>query len=245
MAKISLGLGLLSIGREWGVNAVRPPETAAAKSLIAEAFAAGIRFFDTAPAYARSEEIFGQALNEGLLIADDILVATKAGEHWDNSSGSSYIDHSYTALRESIDRSLNLLGRIGLLQVHKANSDNVASHDVLKALDHAEKLGISTFGVSVSDIEGARAACQTGRYRYVQFPFNQRSLNLAPIFDIAAEHGVIPIVNRPFAMGALSSEPVDQFRLVLRHMKSGIILTGTSKPAHLTENINSFEKALG
>lgn len=243
MAQVVLGLGLLSIGRQWGVNAISPPKPKAARSLIVDAFADGIRFFDTAPAYAHSEDIFGQVLQEKLIDSDRILIATKAGEHWDINSGGSYVDHSYAALSASIRNSLDLLGRIDLLQIHKANITNVVSRDVLKALDHAENLGVGSFGVSVSDIECARAACQTGRYKYIQFPFNKLNINLAPIFDIAAQNNVIPIVNRPFAMGALSSEPVDQFQFVTRHMKSGIILTGTSNSAHLSENIASFKKA--
>ncbi|MCJ9751406.1 aldo/keto reductase [Neorhizobium sp. BETTINA12A] len=243
MENISLGLGLLSIGREWGVTATPPPHPEAAKALIKTAFEKGIRFFDTAPAYAQSEQIFGQVLKERLINADAVIVATKVGEHWDNLSGNSYIDHSFTALSKSIRNSVELLGKIDLLQIHKADRDNVQSSDVMKALDFAAELGVKKFGVSVSDVATAEAACQTGRYTYIQFPFNQTSTKFASIFDIVARYRAVPIVNRPFAMGALSSEPAEQFRFVMRHMKSGIILTGTSSIGHLVDNVRSFQKA--
>lgn len=244
MNKVSLGLGLLSIGRQWGVNAVPPPNDDVAGRLIDAAFAAGIGFFDTAPAYARSEEIFGQALRTHPCPPAGVIIATKAGEHWNARKGTSYVDHGFDALTGSIERSLKHLGRIDLLQIHKASADNVTSLAVLKALDYAEAAGITAFGASVSDLDAARAVCRSGRYGHIQFPFNRQHDALLPVFDMAAEHGLRVIVNRPFAMGALSAAPVDQFRFILRHLSGdGIILTGTSSMAHLADNLASFAAA--
>ena len=246
MNRVSLGLGLLSIGRQWGVNAVQPPDDDASGRLIEAAIDAGIRFFDTAPAYARSEEIFGRSLRADPARSAELFIATKAGEHWDDGTGSTYVDHGFAALSRSIDTSLQRLGRIDLLQIHKANAAVVTSSEVLRALDHAQAAGITAFGASVSDLDGARAVCASGRYSHIQFPFNREQGALLPVFDMAAEHGITVIVNRPFAMGALSAAPVEQFRYILEHISgAGIILTGTSSQAHLADNLAAFTAASG
>lgn len=239
--RVSLGLGLLSIGRQWGVNAVQPPADDASVKLIDAAIDAGMRVFDTAPAYARSEEIFGRVLRAHPARAAQLFIATKAGEHWDDAAATTSVDHGFDALVRSIDTSLQRLGRIDLLQIHKASAAVVTSSAVLRALDHAQAAGITAFGASVSDLEGARAVCGSGRYSHIQFPFNRQHDALLPVFDMAAAHGITVMVNRPFAMGALSALPVEQFRFILQQISgAGIILTGTSSRAHLAENLAAF-----
>lgn len=46
---VSLGLGLLSIGRAWGHVPGQPPPEAQVRNLLDTAIVAGITFFDTAP----------------------------------------------------------------------------------------------------------------------------------------------------------------------------------------------------
>jgi len=56
------------------------------------------------------------------------------------------------------------------------------------SLDLAEELGVKKFGVSVLDVATAEAACATGRYTYIQFPFNKTSTKFALIFDVVARN---------------------------------------------------------
>ena len=163
---LELGLGLLSIGRVWGVNRSEPPGEAEALSLLEKALDLGIRVFDTAPAYATSEDRFGRFLR-GLdpFRREALVVMTKAGEHWDVESGTSVIDHSRDALRRSIDRSLELLGRVDVLQIHKATRDVVRDPAVIAAVEHARACGIATFGASVADVETGFAALAPGSTR--------------------------------------------------------------------------------
>lgn len=248
MQSVELGLGLLSIGRQWGVNDVLPPKEEAATALLEAAFSKGIRFFDTAPAYARSEAILGRALSSALLPRDKITIATKMGEHWNAEERVARPGHSFDELVRSLETSMQLLGRIDLLQLHKANAANVASPDVFKAMDRAESLGIKSFGASVSDFETAVIACQSGRYGYLQFPFNLHNRSLEPVFECLAAHGMKAIVNRPFAMGALvqdgaESASADLYRFILGMGFSGVILTGTSSIPHLLANVAAFRSA--
>lgn len=249
MAIIELGLGLVSIGRRWGVRDVAPPPPEEAIALIEAAVAGGIRFFDTAPAYGASEDLLGRALRGGGFDASRVTIATKFGEHWNADTATPFADHRYDALAASLERSLERLGRIDLVQLHKATVDTIASPDVLRALDLAARCGITRFGASVSDVETARLACLSGRYDALQFPFNGAASHLAPVFALLRDHGMRAIVNRPFAMGGLvgdgAARGVEAFRTVLAADFDGIVLTGTSSRAHLAENIAAFAEARG
>jgi aryl-alcohol dehydrogenase-like predicted oxidoreductase len=235
---VELGLGLLSIGRPWGVRQEPPPSETAALELLQKAVDLGIRFFDTAPAYGASEAILGRFLRSR---AADVFVATKMGETWEGER--STVDHRFDALKRSIDRSLELLGRIDLLQVHKATAANLRSPDVGRAIEYARTRGIRAFGASVPDLAAAEAAAGTGWCSYLQFPFNRANTALAPIFTLARERGLKLLVNRPLAMGELSGSVADAFRFVRAQRFSGVVLTGTKSSAHLAQNHAAFQAA--
>lgn len=244
-----LGLGLLSIGRTWGIHNKPPPSEEQALNVIKTAYEKGIRFFDTAPAYGTSEARLGRAFQKNYLQRQDTLCATKMGEYWDFEKDTSYVSHTYDDLIRGLENSLKLLGAINVLQLHKATPDNIDIPDVMRAFDHAEKCGITSFGASVSDIETARRACLTGRYTYLQFPYNRDNTKLDEIFTLLQQNSMKAIINRPFAMGALAfskNQPMDNsesFQFILAKKASGVILTGTSSSEHLVENITDFQKA--
>lgn len=233
---VELGLGLLSIGRPWGHRREPPPPESQAVALLEKAVALGIRFFDTAPAYAASEAILGRFLRR----ADKpITVSTKMGEHWDAASGASTVDHQYESLQRSIDRSLELLGRIDLLLVHKATAENLASRDVQHAIEYARSRGVASFGASVSDLAAASAAMRAPWCSYLQFPFNRARTELEPVFALARERGVKLVINRPFAMGQIPAG-ADAFAFIRSRHFAGVVLTGTKSPVHLAENHAAF-----
>jgi aryl-alcohol dehydrogenase-like predicted oxidoreductase len=234
---VELGLGLLSIGRPWGVRQEAPPPEHAALELLCKAFDLGIRFFDTAPAYGASEALLGRFLQSG---NHEVLVATKMGEFWDPATGQSMVDHRYDGLKRSIDRSLELLGRIDLLQVHKSTAQNLRSSDVARAIEYARSCGIRAFGASVPDFATAEVAASTGWCSHLQFPFSRANTKLAPIFNLSRERGLKLIVNRPLAMGELSETVADAFRFVRAQQFEGVVLTGTKSVAHLAQNHAAF-----
>jgi aryl-alcohol dehydrogenase-like predicted oxidoreductase len=229
---VELGLGLLSIGRPWGVRQEPPPSEEAALELLQRAVDLGIRFFDTAPAYGASEAILGRFLRTN---NRDVFIATKMGESWDGKT--STVDHRYAALERSIDRSLELLGRIDLLQVHKSTADSLRSSDVARAIEYARGCGIQEFGASVPDMAAAEAAASTGWCTWLQFPFSRANPALGPIFQLT---GMKLIINRPLAMGALGATPLEAFNFIRRQDFSGIVLTGTKSIAHLSANHAAF-----
>ncbi len=84
---VELGLGLLSIGRVWGVAKTAVPTDSGAGALLETALARGIRIFDTAPAYAASERRLGAFLRTlRAPVRDRLVVMTKMGEHWDETA---------------------------------------------------------------------------------------------------------------------------------------------------------------
>lgn len=250
-ASVSLGLGLLSIGRAWGYRQGEPPPVRDALDLLDHAVARGIRFFDTAPAYAASEQIFGHFLKSQGADAAKLTVSTKMGEHWDADRQSGFVDHSYEALCRSLDRSLELLGRIDVLQIHKATVEALASKDVARAIDYARSTGITKIGASISDLGAARMACGSGWFSHIQFPYNRLSEALEPAFGMALQVRMTVLVNRPFAMGQLihdaSADAADALPealgFILRQPFKGVILTGTRSKRHLDESIAAFEQA--
>lgn len=245
---ITLGLGLVSIGREWGVHKGQPPSAEEAISLIGKAVELGISFFDTAPAYGESERLLGRYLSASGAAGRDLTIATKAGEHWIEESATTYVDHSYDALCRSIDNSMALLGTIDLLQIHKATAEALRSGDVVRALDYAKSLGIAGFGASVSSRDDLSLACRTGLFSHIQFPFNLQNKSFEGSFEELSRSGILPIINRPLAMGAIAMVPADQKMNAIRdalqfisdHVGQGVIITGTRSHHHLTETVTAF-----
>ncbi|SMH39747.1 aldo/keto reductase [Azospirillum agricola] len=257
--RLELGLGLLSIGRSWGVRPTEVPAEEEARALLRRALDLGIRSLDTAPAYGGSEAVLGRFL-AGLdgPRRSALTVMTKAGEHWDADGATTFVDHGRDALRRSIDRSLTLLHGIDVLQIHKATADLVDSPDVVAAIEHARAAGVTRFGASVATVEAGERAIETGLYSFLQFPLNSTDDRMLPLLPPMARAGLRAIVNRPFAMGSLVGSLVGSategaaegdaaraaFAFIGRHLADGIVLTGTGKVAHLEANVASFAAAL-
>ncbi|MGB9366049.1 MAG: aldo/keto reductase [Xanthobacteraceae bacterium] len=248
---VSLGLGLLSIGRRWGVTDGEPPAREHAYALLSHAIARGIHLFDTAPAYGQSEAIFGEFLRAAGTDAARLIIATKMGEHWIEGTAGTHTDHRFEALRPSIDRSLARLGRIDVMQVHKATRENLFSDGVLAAIDYCRGKGIARFGASISDVDTALTACASPVYSVLQFPFNLTNQRMAPVFAAARAHRKILLINRPYAMGELAAGNGVAKQRALREALcfiraqdfDGYILSGTRTEAHLDETIAAFGPA--
>ena len=239
-------LGLLEIGRPWAVTKAVPGEQAA-RQFLEYAFEAGVRVFDTAPSYALSEVRLGAFLKS--LTAEqraELFIATKFGETWNLERDEPETSHSYEALRRSVDRSLELLGRIDLLQVHKAAPAVLRSGDLARAMEHASEIGVPAFGASVKDPETAHIACTDPRFLQLQFPYNSVNRSMRPAVLEARSAGRLLFLNRPFNMGALlasGESPVSAIRAILAEPFDGAILFGTASEAHLAENLTAFREA--
>ena len=160
------------------------------------------------------------------------------------------MDHSFDALRRSLEGSLERLGRIDFLQLHKTTPDVLRSGDLARAWEYAASLGITGIGASVSDLESAepgdlRAAfigsCNCRSMR-------RRRHSARPSTRPSAR-GIRVAVNRPFGMGRMLYEnreltKAGAFAFILRKRFEGVILSGTKSPEHLEENWHAFGEAM-
>jgi aryl-alcohol dehydrogenase-like predicted oxidoreductase len=248
--RVRFGLGLIGIGKPWGYTNPEVPDEAQARRLLERAFELGVRYLDTAPSYGVSEARVGAFL-AGLTATDraQLTVATKFGEHWDPAKGEPFVDHSFDALRRSLDASMRRLGKIDYLQLHKTTPEVLRSSDVARAWEYARSIGVGTIGASVSDLESADLAIANPDFGIVQFPYNLTQRTFEAALSRAAARGMAVAVNRPFAMGRMLYEnrevtKTEAFRFILEKPFSGAVLSGTKSPGHLEENWRAFEAAL-
>jgi aryl-alcohol dehydrogenase-like predicted oxidoreductase len=246
---VEFALGTIGIGKPWGfADPVVPPEHQAME-LLERAFLLGIRYFDTAPSYGISERRLGRFLRG--LTADaraTLRIATKFGEHWDTAAAEPFVDHSYDALARSLDGSLERLGRIDFLQLHKTTPQTLRSPDLARAWQYAASCGVPAIGASVSDLESARIALSDATFQILQFPYNAVQTTFAEVLRQTAARGMDVAINRPFGMGRMLYENRElsksgAFAFILRQPFRGAILSGTKSPAHLEENWNAFQEA--
>jgi aryl-alcohol dehydrogenase-like predicted oxidoreductase len=245
---LELGLGLVSIGRVWGVANTPVPDRHSVMDVLATAVDGGIRCFDTAPAYGASEQRLGVFL-AGLSQAQraKFVIMTKVGEHWDAAADAAFTDHGYDAMARSLDRSVELLGRIDVLQLHKATEDVIRAPETASFFRHARAMGISTLGASVSSVAAGKLALETGMFSCLQFPLNAETRQMESLLHPLQVAGGFPVINRPFAMGGAVHAAADKsaagiaaFRFLRDRVSRGIVLTGTGKAAHLAENLVSY-----
>jgi aryl-alcohol dehydrogenase-like predicted oxidoreductase len=240
---VILGLGTIGIGRAWGyADAVVPDETSAMRAL-ESAVRAGYTYFDTAPSYGLSEERLGAFLRS--TGSEGLTIATKFGEHWDAEKQEPYTDHSFDALRRSLDQSVQRLGRVDVLQLHKTNPEALRSEDVKRAWEYAHSAGVREIGPSVSDLESAEIAAADHRYQVMQAPFNITNETFGDALRRGSERGMRIVANRPLGMGQLlyGEAPVparDAFQFVLQQGFRGVILTGSKRPEHIEENMRAY-----
>ncbi|MDQ5951578.1 MAG: hypothetical protein QG639_859 [Patescibacteria group bacterium] len=247
LTTLTLGCGLIRIGRVWGVDNKQVPSDPDVRKFLEGAFQFGIRFFDTAPSYGLSEKrlaAFLKSLTSEQL--KEVTIATKFGEYWDAEKQEPFVDHTFEKLKSSLDESLSTLGKIELLQLHKASTSLLESTDVDRAFSYALKAGVSLLGVSVSDIETGIKACSDERLTHIQLPFNQERMELLPVIEKAKNNDKKVLFNRPFAMGAITqpSSMIAAYKRIASLECPGVILTGTASLEHLKQNITYFESAV-
>jgi len=208
-----VGLGALEIGRDWGIAAHdrRKPRAEQAIQVLERAVELGINLIDSARAYVLSEQRIGQALASGRIRREQIILATKAGEQFDEKRGSVY-DYSYRAILHSLDESLELMNTpyVDLLQIHSAPLQAVRSGEVLRAMQEARAAGRCRFvGASFDDEQACREAIASGDYDTIQITYNLLEREGAErLIAAAARADVGVLVKQPLALGLLSSKAV-------------------------------------
>ena len=149
----ALGLGCMGLNYAYGPGLGKKE----AISLIREAFAGGVNFFDTAEAYGpfTNEELVGEALAP---IRDQVVIATKFG--FKNGEVSAGMDSRPERIREVAEASLRRLktDRIDLLYQHRVDP-NVPIEDVAATVKDLIREGkVKHFGLSEAGVQSIRRA---------------------------------------------------------------------------------------
>jgi aryl-alcohol dehydrogenase-like predicted oxidoreductase len=168
-----------------------------------------------------------------------MVVSTKCGETW-SPDGGSVVDHSRSALAASVANSVELLGRIDLLQLHQASADVLIDPAIIADLRELQTgYNIGSLGASVKDIAAADTAFSLGVFTHLQMPINDTRPDLA---GWAREHqdAVIIIGNRPFASGQGLDRPGERLAYAAAAVGGGVVLTGTTNAEHLDATVSAW-----
>lgn len=226
-----MGFGALEIGRNWGLGSgeeVQRPVEEEAGSVLNTVLNMGINLIDTASAYHRSEERIGKFIAHR---RHEYVLASKCGEH--NDEPGTYYDFSYKAVKESIDRSLQLLQTdvIDIMQIHFGpNPEKVLSDgETVAAMKDAQKEGkIRYLGASI-DGDLATQCIESGDFDVMQMEYNLINQTNKKNIRLAKEKGIGVLVRGGLARGMLSAR-------VLLHLNSG--LPQIEKVKQLLELVN-------
>jgi pyridoxine 4-dehydrogenase len=219
----------------------------------------GVNFIDTADSYGPyfSEELIREALHP---YSEDLVIATKAGllrigpDVWIPLGKPAY-------LRQEVEMSLRRLGvdTIDLFQLHRIDPDYPVDDQVgeLAALQQEGK--IRHIGLSEIDVDQLRAAQKSATIVSVQNMYNLTVRQSEPLLDVVTAEGIGFIPWFPLAAGPLAAADGPLQKIAAEHDASPsqlalawllkrspamLPIPGTSKVAHLEENVAAAEITL-
>ncbi|TPQ22339.1 aldo/keto reductase [Streptomyces sporangiiformans] len=223
-----IGLGLAAVGRPGYINLGRESDLPESRSvdalrersheLLDAAYAQGVRYFDAARSYGRSEEFLADWLHARPDI-DDVVIGSKWGytytAGWRTDAEEHEVkDHSVGTYERQRAETAELLGdRLDLYQIHSVTPDSPALTDkelhakLAEAAAEGLTLGFSTSGPAQADaIRAALAVTVDGEplFRTVQATYNVLETSAAPALAEAHDAGYTVIVKEAMANGRLA-----------------------------------------
>ena len=247
-----LGFGAMRITGKgiWG----DPKDPEEARGVLRRAVELGVNFIDTADSYgpAVSEPLIGSTLSpypKGLVIATKGGLTRQGPDRWAPVGRPEY-------LRQQLELSLRYLRveRIDLYQLHRIDP-KVPVEESLGALKDAQKEGkIGHIGLSEVSVAEIQRAQKTVRIVSVQNLYNLLDRQHEPVLEYCQKHKIAFIPWFPVGAGKLAQPggPLDQvarrhgasvaqlsIAWLLHHSPVMLPIPGTSRVAHLEENIGS------
>ncbi|MGW0598022.1 aldo/keto reductase [Streptomyces sp. NPDC002776] len=223
-----IGLGLAAVGRPGYINLGRDQDLGENRSvdalrtrtheLLDAAYAQGVRYFDVARSYGRSEEFLADWLNARPDI-DDVVIGSKWGytytAGWSAEAETHEVkDHSLPTYERQRAETDALLGdRLDLYQIHSVTPDSPALTDkelharLAEAAAQGLSVGFSTSGPAQADaIRAALTVTVAGEplFRTVQSTYNLLETSAAPALAEARDAGLTVIVKEAMANGRLA-----------------------------------------
>ena len=215
-----MGLGCAGIGgpflnKDGSVNGYGQVNDKNSIEAIRIALDMGITYYDTADIYGcgRSERVLGEALSSQ---RDDVIIATKFGNTWDELSTNSLIpcrsigtDTSSKAILESCLGSLKRLGRnyIDVFELHLGNHPVSSTGLAMDALEDLVDEGlIRYYGWSTNNPKHANVFANRKRFTVVQFRHNLLSRNDYMLTSVVKEFDVAGIIKGPLGYGLFTGK---------------------------------------
>ncbi|MFF4016885.1 aldo/keto reductase [Streptomyces sp. NPDC001843] len=223
-----IGLGLAAVGRPGYINLGRETDLPAERTvealrerthqLLDAAYAQGVRYFDVARSYGRSEEFLADWLS-ARPDADDVVVGSKWGytytAGWSADAERHEIkDHTLATYERQRAETAGLLGdRLDLYQIHSVTPDSPALADkelharLAEAAAQGLTVGFSTSGPAQADaIRAALTVTVDGEplFRTVQSTYNALETSADPALAEAHDAGLTVIVKEGMANGRLA-----------------------------------------
>jgi aryl-alcohol dehydrogenase-like predicted oxidoreductase len=223
-----IGLGLAAVGRPGYINLGRDRDLPADRTvdalrertheLLDAAYAQGVRYFDAARSYGRSEEFLADWLR-ARPDATDVVIGSKWGytytANWTTDAEQHEVkDHSLAAYERQRAETAGLLGdRLDLYQIHSVTPDSPALTDkelharLAEAAAQGLTIGFSTSGPAQADaVRAALAVTVDGErlFRTVQSTYNALETSAEPALAEAHDAGLTVIVKEGMANGRLA-----------------------------------------
>lgn len=224
-----IGLGLAAVGRPGYINLGRDEDlgrdrgvealSTRTHELLDAAYAQGVRYFDAARSYGRSEEFLAAWLATRPE-ADDVVVGSKWGytytADWSTDAERHEVkDHSLAAYERQRAETGALLGeRLDLYQIHSVTPDSPALTDKdlhARLADSAAQgvsVGFSTSGPAQADTIRAALSVTVGGaplFRTVQCTYNLLDTSAGAALAEAHDAGLTVIVKEAMANGRLAA----------------------------------------
>ena len=267
-----LVLGTAQLGFNYGIaNAgkTEQPTQTTANAIVQEAWENGIREFDTAQGYGKSEQALGEALSK-LGVSAEALVISKFDPALD------HLDRN--VLSNAVGESLSRLGVPSLygMMLHKEKMLSAWDNGLSKIFHTFVVSGkIKHIGISVYSPEKAIQALKTDGIDMVQLPTNilDRRFETAGVFQLAEEKKKKIYIRSVFLQGlilmdigeipekmsfvkpviekleSISNElKLSRKKLALDYIKSEMpdakVVFGADTPLHVKENVACWEGEL-
>lgn len=201
LAVPEIGLGCWQLGGGWRDDW----DDAVARQTLENAYAAGVRFIDTADVYGdgASERAIGSFLRARR--PDGLVVATKLGRAGIYPDG-----YTRVSLRDATLRSIERLGMeaLDLTQLHCVPTDVLRQGQVFDWLRELQQEGlIKRWGASVESVEEGLICLEQDGLASLQVIFNIfRQKPAEELLPRAAAQGVGIIVRLPLASGLLGGK---------------------------------------
>ncbi|WP_142826496.1 aldo/keto reductase [Planococcus soli] len=184
-----------------------PSDAKKAGSIVDEAIAQGINYFDTADLYnkGKNEEVVGEALKRH---RNDIVLATKVGNQWSTESDEVNWNPTKAYIKEQIHASLKRLQTdyIDLYQLH-GGMINDDSEETIEAFEELKKEGlIRAYGISSIRPNVIKRFLANGNIASIMMQYSLLDRRPEELLDSIGQAGKSVVTRGSLAKGLLTGE---------------------------------------